>query len=97
MALLASGNDMLRLTIEAQQTTPDSIRVPTQGVDAEDDAAMGEWARNLNFDALLNNLRQAGLPSELLDMLEAGIDSMNEAAEDLMDSDASPFDSTFAA
>ena len=36
--------------------------------------AMEQWARGVKFDSVLRNLRSAGVPDKLVDMLQQALD-----------------------
>ena len=49
-----------------------------ESVSAEDDEAGAEWLSALDFEAILNNLEKAGVPSEYVDMAEQAVESFRE-------------------
>lgn len=77
------GNDALVVGIvfESKEASGGSIKEPSNYVDAMDSEAMQKWLEDVKFDTILRNLRNAGVPSDLVDMLEMAIDSaMNGGA-----------------
>lgn len=65
-----------------------SIKVPGSYADMEDSSAMENWASGMSFDQILRNLRSAGVPSELTDLLEQVIEQgMGSTGEALPDTD----------
>jgi hypothetical protein len=51
------------------------IKVPGNYVNMQDSDAMEQWARNLKFDGVLSNLRAAGVPDKLVDLLKQAMDN----------------------
>ncbi len=69
--LLGSSNTVL-LGFDATVTTSDNadnISVPKDAIDIEDEEAMAELAASLDFEKILENLKDAGVPDELFEML----------------------------
>jgi len=58
---IATRNKILKAT---------DIKVPTEYVDATNEEAMMTWVSNMDLEALLENLEEAGIPSELIEKLE---------------------------
>lgn len=77
------GNDALvvGIVVESKEASGGSIKEPSNYVDAMDSEQMQQWLEDMKFDTILRNLRNAGVPSDLVDMLEQAIDSaMNGGA-----------------
>lgn len=51
------------------------IKVPGNYVNMQDSNAMEQWAQNLKFDGVLSNLRAAGVPDKLVDLLKQAMDN----------------------
>lgn len=51
------------------------IKVPGSYVNMQDANAMEQWYENLKFDGVLANLRSAGVPDKLVDMLKQAMDN----------------------
>ncbi len=51
------------------------IKAPGNYVNMQDSDAMEQWARNLKFDGVLSNLRTAGVPDKLVDLLKQAMDN----------------------
>ncbi len=66
------GNDELIVSIgvKVKEATGGKIELPSDYVDINNSAAMQQWANNMDLNAVLANLRAAGVPSELMDMLD---------------------------
>lgn len=65
-----------------------SIKVPGSYADMEDSTAAQDWISGMSFDQILRNLRSAGVPSELTDLLEQVIEQgMGSTGEALPDTD----------
>ena len=66
---------MLGLSILTKMISNSSINVPTQFIDpTKDPEAMEQWLSNADFDQVISNLRKAGVPQALLDMIEQGME-----------------------
>ena len=72
------GNDALivGLVMELKMTSPGSIKEPSNAISADDYEALQEWLMDMNADTILSNLRSAGVPSDLVDMLEMAVESL---------------------
>lgn len=70
------GNDMLivGIILEGKETSSDSLREPSNAIDMNDYEALQEWIADMDFDTIINNLRNAGVPSDLVDLLEDALD-----------------------
>lgn len=51
-----------------------NISLPSNYTDINDSQQMQQWASGLSFDRIISNLRSAGVPSQLMDMLEDAIE-----------------------
>lgn len=67
--VLTGKKVLLGIAVEAKETSVGSIKLPTNFVDSNDSSAMEQWLSNAKFDVLLNNLKKAGVPSDLVDSL----------------------------
>ena len=67
------GNDALivSIAVKTKEATGGKIELPSNAVDMNNPAAMELWTRNMMFDTVLENLHTAGVPEELLDMLQS--------------------------
>ena len=72
------GNDALvvGLVMELKMTSAGSIKEPSNAISADDYEALQEWLMDMNADTILSNLRSAGVPSDLVDMLEMAVESL---------------------
>ena len=72
------GNDALVVgfVLELKSTSAGSIKEPSDTISADDYAALQEWLMDMNVDIILKNLRNAGVSSDLVDMLESAVESM---------------------
>ncbi len=70
------------ITLSYKLTSGSNIKVPSNYVDANSSSQMSDWVESLDLDGVLNNLKSAGVPKELLDMLESAMDSMGGAKEE---------------
>lgn len=68
---LYEGNDLVfGLTISTKTTSGGSVKVPSKFLDATSNEAAQEYLSGMRFDKVLSNLRSAGVPSDMVDMLE---------------------------
>ena len=69
--VLYSG-DMILFRIDAaiKLLEPTEITVPKDYIDGTNEEAMAQWAQNMDLEFLLNNLKEADVPEELIQMLE---------------------------
>jgi len=71
--LLSGGDLFVGITISATQTNAEKIEVPT-GNNVIDEYYADEWLEGLDVEKLLDNLENAGVPSELVDFLRDAYD-----------------------
>ena len=69
-----AGKQLFSFALSGEIDESGKISIP-ESIDSEDEAAGEEWLSQLNFDAILNNLEKAGVPSEYMDIAEEAIDS----------------------
>lgn len=70
-ARLMNGSKLVvGVTLSSYAGGNGDVELPANGVDVLDDAASMEWFSQLDFDRLLENLRTAGVPSELVSTLD---------------------------
>lgn len=72
LAVEVSGAEMLALTFSAGYGKAQPIDIPNS-IDANDDKAAMEWVSELDWSALIANLKEAGVPSEYMDLIEGVI------------------------
>lgn len=65
------GNDALivGVSVKMKESAGGKIEVPSDYVNANNPAAMQQWLNGMDMNALLNNLKTAGVPAELIEML----------------------------
>lgn len=68
--VLSGKEKLLGIALEAKESSAGTIKLPANYVDGTDSNALMEWVSNARFNTLINNLKSAGVPSELTDMLE---------------------------
>ncbi len=59
----------LGVLMSTKKLPAETITVPTEYVDAQEETAIYEWANGIDLNKVLDNLTQAGAPKELVDML----------------------------
>ena len=71
------GNDALVVgfVMELKPSSAGSIKEPSNSISATNQEALMNWVAEMDFDTILKNLRNAGVPGDLVDMLEQGLDS----------------------
>lgn len=70
---------IIGMAFTGKVTSAGNISVPSNTVDTTDQSAMQSWMENMNFDTILKNLRNAGVPSELMDVLEQSLTGGGQA------------------
>ena len=69
--VLYSGDMILfRIDTATKLLEPTEITVPKDYIDGTNEEAMAQWMQNMDLEALLNNLKEADVPEELIQMLE---------------------------
>lgn len=71
MAVKAGDNALVSVKVTGEGTTVDSIEIPTDTADVEDEDAMTAYFEGLDFTPLLDNLKAANVPEELVSAVEA--------------------------
>ena len=61
--------------MELKPSSAGSIKEPSNSISATNQEALMNWVAEMDFDTILKNLRNAGVPGDLVDMLEQGLDS----------------------
>lgn len=76
MELNLLGNDALvvGLVLEARTSSADDLREPSNAIDLNNQSALMDWVEDMDFDTVFRNMRNAGVPSDLVDLLEEGLD-----------------------
>ena len=71
------GNDALvvGLVMELKASSAGSIKEPSNSISVTDQEALMDWVEDMDFNKIISNLRNAGVPSDLADMLEQAIDA----------------------
>ena len=65
----AAGAPLFALVVSGEVSEAQQIAIP-ESVSTEDDAGGMKWLAELKFDAVLDNLERAGVPSQYMDMAE---------------------------
>ena len=68
---------MLGITMRTKTLPAEKIQLPTSYVDAQKQEELMNWVSALDLDKLMQNLRQAGVPDELVDTLESSMPIAN--------------------
>lgn len=68
------GNTLLfGIALSYKLTSGGNIQVPNKYVDAENSNEMSQWMEGMKTDGILNSLKSAGVPNELMEMLEEAL------------------------
>lgn len=78
--LMSASTLLLGISLKETQSNGPSISKPSDVVDATDSTQMQQWAENLDLDKLFDNLKKAGVPADLIDMIEESINAEPEYA-----------------
>lgn len=69
------GDDVYAgVTVENEVSSKKSVKVPKDTVDGTDFDDLQDWVMDIDFDKLLDTLEDAGVDSDIVDMLEEYID-----------------------
>lgn len=72
-----SGNNKVLLGVKfyAEEKEVSKVTEPSDAnsVDVDDSEALAEWAKNVNFDTIINNIKASDIPQEYAQMIEAAI------------------------
>lgn len=78
------GNEkvLFGIVFEGKQDNAKKIKLPEDTVDANDEDAVSEWAQSIDFEALKDSLEEAGVPSEIISIVEYAIESQGSSSYD---------------
>lgn len=79
--ILSDDESLLALELKAGTGDNGDINVPSDTVDIYDEDELMEWAESMDFDELLENLENAGVPSEYVDMVESLLSGMGGSSD----------------
>ena len=68
--LLSNEALVVGIAMGSKTTSGSSVQKPSQTIDFTNQYELQNWVTSMDFDQLIQNLRKAGVPSKLLDMLE---------------------------
>lgn len=71
-----AGATLIGVTISSTKQEATKVKVPSDTVDMYDEEAMMDWAMNLDYDQLIENLEDAGVADMIVDAIMGGLDSM---------------------
>lgn len=64
------------ISAEVEKNDNSTVEIPSDYIDINNDSdAAEEWIKNFDITTLIDNLRDAGVPAELLDQMEEGYNS----------------------
>ena len=81
LALFSDGEELIRLTAATQIKNPTSVDVPSSGIDVNDEEASANWVLGWDYEAVLDNLRDGGVPGHLVDMVQQALEQAFAQAE----------------
>ncbi|MBE6975781.1 MAG: hypothetical protein E7439_01080 [Ruminococcaceae bacterium] len=69
------GNDALivGIALDSKTTSGGNIQMPSNTIDFTNQNQLQNWVEGMDFDALLDNLRKAGVPNDFIDALESAL------------------------
>lgn len=70
LQLLMNEELLVGFTVTTRQTAASDVRLPSGGVDVMDDEAGMQWLMNMDFTVLMENMAVAGVPSEIIQIIE---------------------------
>lgn len=76
MKLIGDDAMVVGLALKLATKTPGNIKAPTNTIDVTDYEALMNWVAGIDFDEIIDNLGDAGVPSELLSALESLVPAM---------------------
>lgn len=65
VSLMNGSAPYASITMEAEISSGDTVKIPSNTVDAED------WVRDIDFDKLIDAIEDSGLPSDVTDIIES--------------------------
>lgn len=63
------------LKVTAKMTSGSSIKIPSDYANAESSSDMEKWLGKLKFDGIISNLKGAGVPGSLIEILEQALEN----------------------
>lgn len=66
---------MIGISMSSRTVSSDDIFVPESYADASDSVQMEAWLEGVSLEAMLENLRSAGVPSDVADLLKQSIEN----------------------
>ena len=76
MKLIGDDAMIVGIGLKLAEKNPGNIKAPTNTVDINDQTALMNWVAGIDFDEIIDNLGDAGVPSELLSVLENLVPAM---------------------
>lgn len=81
LKLTENDNELLSIALDSKKKSPDKIETPDADlvVDVKDTDALKDYVDSANINAVVDNLREAGVPEELMEPIEEAVDSLKSA------------------
>lgn len=73
MNLLSNETLVVGIAMSAKTSSGSDIQKPTETIDFTNQYQLQSWVQSMDFNKLFQNMRNAGVPGELVDMLEASL------------------------
>ena len=70
LSLMAGNGELLGMEIAMTDSKLENINIP-DSISVEDNAAMEQWVTELDLNGVIGNLEDAGVPAELIEILDA--------------------------
>lgn len=67
---MSGSKKLVGISMTVKESSISSVKLPTKYVNATDSSALMDWVSDAKFDTIISNLKKAGVPSELTDLLE---------------------------
>ncbi len=76
MSIKVGGMKILTLTAASEQVEATEVKLPTNIVEVEDQTALMDWVMNMDFEQLIENMEEAGVPEMLIQLVEQAVGQM---------------------
>lgn len=83
LKLTENDNELLSVAVNSKKKSPDKIETPSEDlvVNVENQDDLKDYIGSANTDAIIDNLREAKIPDELMEPIEEAVDSLKEMAK----------------
>lgn len=77
--VLLNGDVFVGITLDATMTGASKVAIPSDTVDMMDEDEMIDWVSDIDFDIILDNLDDAGIPSRYINFIEDALDQLEDS------------------